>query len=143
MSELSQAGVRYALDLARRVGAEVTVYHVLSTDELMHYELGGPLSGILKKYEQMLQKFLDEHFSDILPLVEVRTKVEIGVPDDNIVQEAEKEGMDMVVLSTHGRTGLSHILVGSVTERVVRHAPCPVLSIRPKAAGGTKVSAAA
>jgi len=143
MSELSQVGVRYALDLARSVGAAVTVYHVLSTDELMHHELVGPLSDILKKYEQTLQKFLDEHFSDILPLVEVRTKVEIGAPDDNIVQEAEKEGMDMVVLSTHGRTGLSHILVGSVTERVVRHAPCPVLSIRPKAVGGTKVAAAA
>jgi nucleotide-binding universal stress UspA family protein len=143
MSELSQAGVRYAFDLARRVGAEVTVYHVLSTDELMQRQLGGPLSHILKKYEQALQKFLDEHFSDILPLVEVRTKVEIGVPDDNIVQEAEKDGMDMVVLSTHGRTGLSHILVGSVTERVVRHAPCPVLSTRPKAVGGTKVAAAA
>ena len=143
MSELSQAGVRYALDLARRVGAQVTVYHVVSTDELMQQELGGPLSQILERYEQGLQKFLDEHFSDILPLVEVRTKVEIGAPDDNIVQEAEKEGMDMVVLSTHGRTGLSHILVGSVTERVVRHAPCPVLSIRPKVAGGPKVAAAA
>ena len=143
MSELSQGGVRYALDLARRVGAQVTVYHVVSTDELMQQELGGPLSQILERYEQGLQKFLDEHFSDILPLVEVRTKVEIGAPDDNIVQEAEKEGMDMVVLSTHGRTGLSHILVGSVTERVVRHAPCPVLSIRPKVAGGPKVAAAA
>ena len=143
MSELSQAGVRYALDLARRVGAEVTVYHVLSPDELMQRELGGQLSHILEKYEQTLQKFLDAHFSDILPLVEVHTKVEIGVPDDNIVQEAEKTGTDMVVLSTHGRTGLSHILVGSVTERVVRHAPCPVLSIRPKAVGGTKVAAAA
>ena len=143
MSELSEAGVRYALDLARGVGAEVTVYHVLSTDELMQQDLAGPLSHILEKYEQALQKFLDEHFSGILPLVKIRTKVEIGAPDDNIVREADKEGMDMVVLSTHGRTGLSHILVGSVTERVVRHAPCPVLSIRPKTAGGTKVAAAA
>ena len=143
MSEFSQAGVRYALDLARTVGAEVTVYHVLSTDELMQQELGGPLSHILERYEGALKKFLDEHFADLLPLVEVRAKVEIGVPDDNIVEEAEKEGIDMVVLSTHGRTGLSHILVGSVTERVVRHAPCLVLSIRPKAAGGTKVAAAA
>ena len=143
MSELSQAGVRYGLDLGRSVGAEVTVYHVLSTDELMHQELGGPLSHVVQKYEQALRKFLDEHFSDILPLVEVRTKVEIGAPDDNIVQVAAKEGMDMIVLSTHGRTGLSHILVGSVTERVVRHAPCPVLSIRPKAMGKTKAAVAA
>ena len=116
---------------------------MLSTDELMQQDLGGPLSHILEKYEQALQKFLDEHFSDIVPLVEVRTKVEIGAPDDNIVQEAEKEGIDMIVLSTHGRTGLLHILVGSVTERVVRHAPCPVLSIRPRGAGGTKIAAAA
>ena len=143
MSEFSEAGVRYALDLARTVGAEVTIYYVLSTDELMQQDLVGPLSHILEKYEQALRKFLDERFSDIIPLVEVRTKVEIGAPDDNIVQEAEKGGMDMIVLSTHGRTGLSHILVGSVTERVVRHAPCPVLSIRPKGAGGAKIAAAA
>lgn len=143
LSEFSLAGVRYALDLARTVGAEVTVYHVVSTDELMHQDLGGSLSHILERYEGALKKFIDEQCADLLPLVEVRSKVEIGAPDDNIVREAEKDAFDMVVLSTHGRTGLSHILVGSVTERVVRHAPCPVLSIRPKAVRGAKVSVAA
>lgn len=61
----------------------------------------------------------------------VHEKIELGNPDENIVEEAKKEAVDLIVISTHGRTGLSHMLMGSVTEKVVRHAPCPVLSIRP------------
>ena len=134
LSELSQAGVRYALNLAKGFGAEVMIYHVIGYEELMHYDLLlGPLDHVVEKYEAALAGFLDEHFSDLLPLVEVRKKVELGTPDDNIVGEAKKEGIDLIVISTHGRTGLSHILMGSVTEKVVRHAPCPVLSIRPQA----------
>ena len=47
-----------------------------------------------------------------------------------ICDYAAKEEVDLIVLSTHGRTGLSHMLIGSVAERVVRHAPCPVLTLR-------------
>lgn len=143
LSELSQAGVRYALDLARMVGAEVTVYHVVGVDELMHYDLLRPLDQILEKYRMALDHFLQEHFADLLPLVETRTKVELGTPDDNIVHEAKKQGTDLIVISTHGRTGLSHMLVGSVTERVVRHASCPVLSIRPESREKQPIEAAA
>ena len=52
---------------------------------------------------------------------------------EGICEVAETSGADLVVLSTHGRTGLSHMLIGSVAERVVRHAPCPVLTLRSKA----------
>lgn len=142
LSVLSQAGVRYALNLARAVGAEVTVYHVVDTHELMQHDLLRSLDHILEKCEGALGQFLEEHFSDLLPLVEVRKKVEIGAPDNNIVEEAKNEGVDLIVISTHGRTGLSHILVGSVTEKVVRHAPCPVLSIRPEAMERQKAKAA-
>jgi nucleotide-binding universal stress UspA family protein len=51
--------------------------------------------------------------------------------------------VDLIVISTHGRTGLSHILVGSITERVVRHAPCPVLSIHPEPSEKRHIKAAA
>jgi len=58
---------------------------------------------------------------------------------------SERERVDMIVMSTHGRTGLAHMLIGSVTELVVKHAPCPVLSIHPQLEekGTQKVAAAA
>ena len=143
LSELSQVGVRYALNLAKAFGAEVTLYHVVSSEELLWYgekikekmataATFGPSDSILGKYQIALTRFLKEHFSDLIPSVKVHEKVELGKPDENIVEKAKKEGTDLIVISTHGRTGLSHILLGSVTEKVVRHAPCPVLSIRPE-----------
>jgi nucleotide-binding universal stress UspA family protein len=62
-------------------------------------------------------------------LVEVRQKVELGTAYSNITDLAEREAVDMIIMSTHGRTGLDHILLGSVTEKVIAHAPCPVLAI--------------
>src|SRR5262249_51922697 len=61
---------------------------------------------------------------------EVRTAVRWGSPVDVIVSEASTQHVDLVVIATHGRTGLSHALLGSVAERIVREAPCPVLTIR-------------
>lgn len=143
LSELSQVGVRYALNLARAVGADVTVYHVVNYDELIQYgeEMKGrvmtslalrPPDNILERYKLALARFLSDHFSDLIPWVKIREKVELGRPDENIVEWAKKDGTDLIVISTHGRTGLSHMLMGSVTEKVVRHARCPVLSIRPE-----------
>ena len=140
LSELSEAGVRYALNLARVFGAEVTVYHAVNHDELMQYSEGGLTTNyafrspdkLLESYHLALARFLRGHFSDLLPLVETREKVVFGRPDKSIVEEAKKEGSDWIVMSTHGRKGLSHLIVGSVTEKVVRHAPCPVLSIHPQ-----------
>ena len=132
LSDLSLAGIRYALNLARTTGAEVTVYHAIETEELMRQGHLGLLDDLLTKNDTALKRFLEVHCSELLPLVEVHTKVALGSPDGDIVDEAKKENVDLIVISTHGRTGLSHILVGSVTERVVRHAPCPVLSIHPE-----------
>ena len=142
LSELSAAGVRYALELGHAVGAAVTLYHAIGTEELMGHENLRPMPPVLETYDSALTRFLEHHCLDLLPLVEVHTKVEIGVADINIVDEAKKEATDLIVISTHGRTGLSHVLVGSVTERVVRHAPCPVLSIRPDSHKATAKAAA-
>lgn len=147
LSELSQAGVRYALNLARAVRAEVTIYHVVSHEEVMQYskEIKGmianqtlrPTDHILERYRLALERFVEDHFGDFVPHVKIHAKVELGRPDKNIVEEAEAQASDLIVISTHGRTGLSHVLMGSVTEKVVRHAPCPILSIRPQQREGT------
>ena len=54
-----------------------------------------------------------------------------GYPATVIVEEAESQGADLVVLGTHGHTGIKHLLLGSIAERVVQHSPCPVLTVKP------------
>ena len=130
LSELSRVGLEYALELARGWGAEVTVYHVANPVELANYKAYS-LEDLLDKHRKSLGQFLNEHFVELLPLVEVRQKVEIGSPATNILDEAERETSDLIVMSTHGRTGIAHVLMGSVTEQVVRNAACPVFSIHP------------
>ena len=58
------------------------------------------------------------------------TKVLNGVPFVEIIRYARESEMDLIVMGTHGRTGLGHLLIGSVTERVVRKSPCPVLTVK-------------
>jgi nucleotide-binding universal stress UspA family protein len=138
LSELSQVGVRYALNLAKAIEAEVTVYHVVDYDTLIRYgqrstapsSFQPPDHFFLERYQNALSGFLMEHVSDLTPSVRMREKVELGTPDKSIVELAKSEGYDLIVLSTHGKTGL-RMTVGSVTEKVVQTASCPVLSIRP------------
>lgn len=146
LSKLSLTGLRYAFNLARSFGAEVTVYHVINRDEIMQFSeqlkrFGNPVAigrhteNLLEESQDALSHFLQDNLADLLPLVEVRTKVEMGLPYKNIVERAREDGADMIVMSTHGRTGFSHVLLGSVTEKVVRTAPCPVVSIHPEEEG--------
>jgi nucleotide-binding universal stress UspA family protein len=64
--------------------------------------------------------------------VKVETEVVTGVPHREIVTSTEQDGVDLVILSTHGRTGLAHAVLGSTTEKVVRTAGCPVMTFRPE-----------
>jgi universal stress protein A len=130
LSELSRVGLEYALELASGWGAEVTVYLVANAGELASYKASS-LEDLLAKHQQALSGFLNEHFAKLLPLVEVHEKVEIGSPATNIIAEAENQGSDLIVMSTHDRTGLAHVLMGSVTEQVVRNSGCPVFSVHP------------
>ena len=130
LSELSRAGLEYALELARGWGAQVIVYHVANAAELASYKAHS-IDDLLTKHQETLGKFLSQNFAELLSRVDVRQKVEIGSPATNIVDEAERERSDLIVMSTHGRTGLAHVLMGSVTEQVVRNASCPVFSIHP------------
>lgn len=130
LSDLSGLGVSYALELARGWGASVTVYYVADAAELANYKARS-LDGLIERHQQSLSQFLKQNFADLLAAVEVASKVELGTPASNIVAEAEKSGYDLIVMSTHGRTGVAHMLMGSVTEQVLRNATCPVFSVRP------------
>jgi nucleotide-binding universal stress UspA family protein len=75
-----------------------------------------------------LADFIKEHFSGLesTPIA----KVLIGPPADEIVGYAEEVGADMIIMTTHGYSGVKHVILGSTTESVLRHASCPVLSVR-------------
>jgi nucleotide-binding universal stress UspA family protein len=143
-SDLSKAGIRYALEMARDSGAEVVVYHVIDLgnafeDRRVDF---GPSRDMLANSRGVLDRFLAEHFADCIDLVEVRQVVEFGAPHKNIVELAVSEGVDMIVMSTHGRTGIDRFILGSVAEQVVARAPCPVLVVPPRGREGTKAKAA-
>src|ERR1051326_6970840 len=146
LSELSLIGVGKALDVAKSSHAEVIVYYVVCLDEFVRFELSHVkpllLAKLLQKHRDELDAILGSHLGDALSSVRVRTVVEPGIPENNIVDKAKHEAVDLIVISTHGRTGLSHVFTGSVTESVVRRAPCPVLSIRPEAVKSAVAAAA-
>jgi nucleotide-binding universal stress UspA family protein len=140
-SYVSTQGLRYALELARGSSAEVVVYHVIDCRGNWH---NGDLQyarnrNFLENCRQALDKFLADNFADRIDLVEVRQVVEFGTPDKSIVEKAAAEAVDMIVMSTYGRTGIDRFMLGSTAEKVVARAACPVLVIPPR---GNEESAA-
>lgn len=142
-SELSQAGLRYALELADPQGAEVIVYHVIGDEETGLYEPGSegwmtspsefrPVQELVEERKGDLANFLKDNFANIPSQVTIKQEVAVGSPFRKIVEKAKEESVDMIIMSTHGRTGVLHLLIGSVTEQVVRRATSPVLCIRPE-----------
>ena len=122
-SELSARGVRYACQLAKDVGAEVIILNVVIVDE----------SGINKREmeenKQRLEEFVVKNVADIGANLRIRKVVDAGQPYGAIVDCAENERIDLIVISSHGRSGLSRMLIGSVTDKVLRAASCPVLVV--------------
>jgi nucleotide-binding universal stress UspA family protein len=130
-SEVSKVGLRHALEIARRESAEVIVYSVIDIDMdwYRRNEKIGPTRDFLVRSRQALDSFLARNFADLIDLVEVRQIVEFGAAHKCIVEKARSEAVDLIVMSTHGRTGIDHFMAGSVTEKVVGRAPCPVLIV--------------
>ena len=133
LSKLSRPAVRRALEMGAEQDAEVIVYHVISEDGDWFGKDDGlnPASAFVPQHKERLHEFVKENFADLIGKVRITEVVEAGIPYNKIVQKAEAENADMIVMSTHGRTGFEQIMLGSVTAKVVARASCPVLSIRP------------
>jgi nucleotide-binding universal stress UspA family protein len=130
LSDLSCAGLRYALEMGRSRSAEVIGYYVIDLgDHWIKREYSGPVREMLERHRRMLNKLLWEKFREEMILTEVRQVVEFGGAVDNIVEKAERERVDRIVMSTRGRTGIDRLLIGSVAEKVIARAPCPVLIV--------------
>ncbi len=131
-SETSDRALEYALALAERLGAAVTVLHVY---QLPTYALADGTLELPPYLADELKKRLAERLEQLVrgkanTALETRSKLSEGIPYAEILRAAKEEGADLIVLGTHGRTGLSHMLIGSVAERVVRASAVPVLTIR-------------
>lgn len=126
--------VRYACSLAERFGAELHLLHVLS--DIIPAGPDPMLTPVLPP--EFYTESEAQSRATLARTIEpawgkpsfVSTAVRWGDPVEEIVDEARKIRADLVVIATHGRTGLRHALLGSVAERIVREAPCPVLTIR-------------
>jgi nucleotide-binding universal stress UspA family protein len=133
LSKLSRPALRYALELAVERSVPVIAYNVISEDSewIGSDDRHNPANALLPQQKERLHTFMMENFADLIDKVEVIEVVEAGVPYNKIVEKAHNEQADLIVMSTHGRTGFEQILLGSVTAKVVARASCPVLSIRP------------
>jgi nucleotide-binding universal stress UspA family protein len=95
---------------------------------LSHHGGGKAITGTT---QCEVEKSLDKVVRALdLPRVSIHPEVALGSPFDEIVRFARGQEVDLIVMGTHGHTGLMHVLLGSVTEKVVRRAPCPVLTVR-------------
>jgi universal stress protein A len=126
-STAGQAALETAAALARDHGAKLLVLHVQEPSVAFG---GGELYvGIPEvDVDELRRMLLDVKPAD--PRVAVEHRLLVGAPAATIVRTAEEEKVDMIVMSTHGRTGLLRVLMGSVAEEVVRKAKCPVVTVK-------------
>jgi nucleotide-binding universal stress UspA family protein len=131
-SDCSRKALRYAIPLAKEHKAAITVAYVVPAISAAFGEYGAfDAAAITKEMRERAERDLATLVVDeVRGVVAADTIVRTGSPAQEIIAIAERVPADMIVISTHGRTGLKHALLGSVTERVVRHAPCPVLVVR-------------
>lgn len=131
-SDTAQVAAQQAEELARNLGAELVVVHVLNEPAFALAEGSGYVSpAVVEEYEAAMKVKLSGIAQALSANgAKVEAKLLRGVPHDAIVSCAQTEKIDLLVLGTHGRTGISHLLLGSVAERVVRLSKVPVMTVR-------------
>jgi nucleotide-binding universal stress UspA family protein len=123
----SYEGLRAAETLAQQSGAQLLIVHVVDPDEDGDHE---GQSGSDKARDNLEKRLFET--MPARPNLTVSHALLEGDVAAEIVQFALREGVDLIVMGSHGRTGIPRALMGSVATQVLRHAPCPVLTIRPK-----------
>lgn len=129
----SAEAIRCAADLSPRYDAPVTLVHVFQPVEYALPEgyvlfATSQLASMMAEFEKQLDAAKAD--AEAAGALRVETKLLQGMVSSEIVTFAEGSGHDLIVMGTHGRTGLRRALLGSVAEQVVRRAPCPVLTVR-------------
>lgn len=129
-SELSNEAVDYAFSMAQRIGAKMVFMHTLEWPD--HPDEMTPMADegyafMKDRGNAMLHDLVEQAEKEGL---EASALLADGVPFVEIIQGARQHNADLIIMGTHGRTGFSHVMMGSQAEKVVRLAPCPVLTIK-------------
>jgi nucleotide-binding universal stress UspA family protein len=137
-SPASDVALEYARDLARHFGSSIDLVHVFDDPWTSGAFIGDGTVMMPVELRESLEKHAREQLdarnaAQAGTLQGSSTAFLTGSPAKRIVDRAKEDGADLIVMGTHGRGGLGHLLIGSVAERVVRTAACPVLTIRPSA----------
>ena len=128
-SEPSLKALDYAIDFTRAHNAELLLLHVV--EPIRHTRMVPDVSAILEHHRaEAAEKIAELEQRTRRRHRKCRSEVHFGVPYDVIVDVAKKWNADLIIIATHGYTGLYHVFLGSVTERVVRIAECPVMTLR-------------
>lgn len=129
-SGCSRKALQYALTFGEQFRAELTVVHVvpnISAESRLAFDMPELQRALVQEGQEKLQAELE---SCSAAATVMKPSIKRGVPFQVIVELAQQLKVDLIVIGTHGRTGLKHVFMGSTAERVVRHAPCPVLVVR-------------
>ena len=132
-SDSARKALLYAVEFAKTYGSQVLLCHVIEPPAYPMAMVAGTLQAAPEERELrgQIQKELDAAVSRVAGNdVAIEPRLLEGTPYVEITTMAEDEEVDLIVLPTHGRTGLAHMFLGSTAERVVRKAPCPVLVVR-------------
>ena len=134
-SESSDNAFRYALSLARQFSAHLMVLHVINEPVdlrgfyVPHISFEKLEEEIRDGAVKMMEQFVKNNMADFQNF---ETFIVPGIPYDEVISKGLDANADLIVLGTHGRTGLDHVLFGSTAEKVVRKSPIPVLTVRLK-----------
>ena len=131
-SDTADRALEYAIALAQQLQARLTLLHVF---DLTPLTMGDAATGVpvtaVHELEIEVQQLLQESLERVQRAgLQGESLLVQGTPTQTIIDTAGEQGVDLIIMGTHGRTGLMHLLMGSVSEQVVRRAPCPVLTLR-------------
>lgn len=131
-SDYADQALAYAIELAQSLRARITLVHVIHLTPLA---MGDISATTLVPYLEDMERTAQEYIQAALERVrraglQGDSVLVQGIPFQAIIETARDHNVDLIVMGTHGRTGLTHVLMGSVAEKVVRLAPCPVLVTR-------------
>lgn len=136
-SKCSRSALNYAISLADQLGAKLRIVHICEVPALVSPDLvvtipDQPTQTISEWVRNEADSGMAEFMAELaIPEgVEIETKLIAGDAPDRIAKEAAEYDADLIVMGTHGRKGMAHLIMGSVAERTLRIAPCPVLTIR-------------
>lgn len=132
-SDYSKSALKYAVNFAKSFNAEIILVYVVepviyppdfSMGQIAMPSINAEWDDRAKEELQKLAK------SEIVEMANVKTIIKTGKPFVEIIETAKEENIDLIIIATHGHSGVEHILFGSTAEKVVRKAPCPVLTLR-------------